>query len=303
MVNVKLLLLDGLGDVSWVHSRMLGLRDHFGDDLRLTYYASDETPRRAGDFINLLSGVKFGGYVKAPKNQIVQCLPPDWPTHWGCDPLTRFGMVHASVNTQLELGIKLEDIWPVLGPTEYHYDINETGCGIGGSIDVFGLEKGEHPKRVLGAYVCSMLALQNPRWQVWKGPQWVEALDRAAKIMDADSICMIGAEWDRMYTEAVGLSLQARGHKVTWCIGEPIATVCEVIRRVSFLWGYHSGISVISNVLRTPSLSLLPAHLKKMEEAYADPYDIETGRYRAWAVPTVDETIEWFEAKAVQHTK
>jgi hypothetical protein len=242
--------------------------------------------------IELLPGVSFGGYLEGTWDQqaVSQSVPADWPPYWGLDPVTRPWKKFASANAHLEQGRSLDSFWPLL-PINYHYDLDipfeckQEAAAI--------LERCEGVP--IGAYVSSRKVALNAAWWFWTDKDWIECLGNASRVIGDMTYVMIGAEYDAPGTRKLAAELEKQGVRVVECLGRPLGTAIEVIRRLGYLFAYPSGIGILANVLRTPCLMLLPRFLEKLEMAYADPVDIASERYRAWARPTPEEVISWFK--------
>ena len=78
-------------------------------------------------------------------------------------------------------------------------------------------------------------------------------------------------------------------------IAQPLGMALHCLARSNYCFSYPSGIGILANVLHTPGLMLLPWLLSGLEKAYADPCDLASQRYRAWANPSPEQAFEWFK--------
>ena len=290
-VPVEFVLPTGIGDVSWVYSKICHLPKLA--DFDITVYMPDEEPRRGEHFVRLLPEVKWGGYLDVASGSVMtQCVPSDWPPWWWADyaPLHRFGRVNVSANCHLEMGLRLEDWLPKI-PTDFHYPMNLRTSGL-------------PENKWLGLYVSSRVVLKDQLfWHIWTEDQWVEFADRVSYFIREPKWLMIGAGYDADRTQAVGERLKERGHVVQYMLGQPLDMVIDAISKLRYLFAYPSGIAILADVVNTPAISLLPTHLTGLKSSYADPKNLESGKYKCFVQPTVDEVVLWFDAMGRWHVR
>lgn len=291
---VQLIVPPGIGDISWVYSKICHLSKAIGMPVLL--FAPQEYPPRAGDFVPLLPEVHWGGYLEGIDSSFVitQALPDSWPLAMGLTPFLpgpKNQRIMVSANLHLETGKNLQNWLPLL-PLNYHYPISIPEAEkLQADILLAPL-----PNPRIAVYVSS-LAMEQARyggWSLWRAEQWITFLHRISELCSGCSFVLLGAEYDREKTETVGYGLQNKGHTVLSIIGYPLGVALRALERCNFSFSYPSGIGIVANVLRTPGIMLLPWILEGLEKTYADPLDLKMQRYRAWAGAGPEDVFNWF---------
>ncbi len=284
----------GIGDVSWVYSKIRHLKSMTGRETIL-YCPAADAPKRGGDLIELLPDVHWGGYIGDEDSQSVlsQSLPANWPAKMGTwEFLGSKYRRRLAANMHLESGRKLDEWLPCL-PTDYHYTIGIPGGCLSEADDVMK-HSGPRPIAVYISGRDKDEAIAGG-WSLWKEQEWIDFLVDVANTPEASgaTFVFIGAEYDRDKTEAVASAIEDAGHGVRRVISRPLGVALECLRRCSYSFCYPSGIGILANVLRVPGVMLLPWSLADLAETYADPCDIAARRYRAWPDPKPDEVLDW----------
>lgn len=287
---IRLCLPAGIGDCSWVYSKIGSLSQLTGYPV-VVHLPKDE-PRRGGEFLKMAPNILWGGYLEDRDSWdvISQAAPADWLSHMGVWPWRRTGILNLSCNIHLEQGRTLADFMPAL-PTDYHYPLQfseEDEREAAAIMEAL-------PRPCLAVYVSNRDKdrLIPEGWALWNAGQWAWTLEALAG-EGVRSFVFLGAEYDRDKSTDVVSLMQARGFQVGTCLGRPLGTALACLRDADFGIAFPSGIGIMMNVLRTPGLMLLPNHLKGMEQSYADPEDLRAGTYRAWTNPAPREAVEWF---------
>ncbi len=291
----------GIGDISWVYSKIRHLPALLGRKVILSVSGKDK-PNRGGDFIQLLPDVHWGGYLDDRESwQVIsQCWPADWVDHWGVGCFCHDFVQNVSPNIHLEMGGKLQNWMPKL-PTDYHY----------------GIDTGKHKeeadamlKDVKSPMICVYVSNRGKDqqkmggWFLWSTEEWVDflwAVMNTEKCKKA-SLIFLGADYDSDKTWEVANGLfKKTAIMPTVVLGKPLGLALEIMRRCHYGFWYPSGLGILGNVLRVPGVMLLPWILKGLENAYADPHDIAWSQYRAWADPSPAEVLDWFIRRGQYH--
>jgi hypothetical protein len=220
-------------------------------------------------------------------------VPVSWQTElYGLRPLAHY-MTRVQANTHLECGGKLADFWPFL-ETSYHYDLNPQRLGASEAEEMLG------GRPTVGLYFNGGRAKASD-WRVWSERDWCDLVVECLDHMPCKyAVALIGAEYDQASLKRMGAMLRGRGIETVPVYGKPLHLAIEVVRRCDYLFSDTSGIGIVSNVLSTPTFMMLPRTLRLMEEAYADPDDIASGKYRGWYVNDVEDVVRWFCAHGPQ---
>lgn len=283
----------GIGDVSWVYSKISKLGQQTGKEV-LLYSCADE-PRRSGPFIKLLPGVRWGGYDRsiASWEAITRCMPDDWPDHMGLSPLIDGGIKFLAPNLFLERGKPLRDWLPKL-TTDYHYDLR---------IPTLDRRQGDRTASectnpIIVVYVSNRdkERFDVGGWKLWSIRQWHEFLRGVMSLETCrgGTIVLVGERYDRDKTAEVARLCRKSRLNVLTMIGQPLGAVVRLMQRANYMFSYPSGLGILANVVRLPCLMLLPWMLRGLVDAYADPADVAANRYRAWPDPKPEEALDWF---------
>ena len=99
----------GIGDFAWMAGKLVALAAKWGEPIRIK--VAGDQPQRSKEFIELLDGLEFGGYVDGVLSQDVMQsvrLNPNPPT---LEELK--GMeAYLSINDHIEHGLRVEDWYP-----------------------------------------------------------------------------------------------------------------------------------------------------------------------------------------------
>lgn len=290
-------LPSGIGDISWVVSKIWSLQQRTGKNIILHASGRDQ-PNRGGDFIQLLGKYfKWGGYLHDRESWevIIQSMPPDLPARMGDGPWTNFPKIkNLSANIHLELGNTINSWHPRL-PIDYHYDI-----WVGKyQMDTARRVMGGLTRPIFAVYVSNRAKdhLKKGGWNLWSEEEWINFLVGVGETPEVSqgSFVLIGADYDADKTQSVGDELVRRGKNVKYCVGRHLGAALCCLKLSNYFFGYPGGLGIIANVIHLPGIMLLPWYLEVLERAYADPVDMDNCRYRAWSNPKPSEVLDWFK--------
>ena len=276
----------GIGDISWLVSKMWSLSSRSGRQVYLS--TPGGIPQRSHQLVQLLPeryGIHWAGYTQTETMDVI-----DLARDTRLDEL-REGEWHCvEVNTWLEAGKPLSTWEPWL-PTDYHYALD-----IPTEQVVRASELTDHLQGVDfgGIYVSNRDKARWPAWALWSTKEWCRVL---LGIHEQHGIgyVLIGAEYDRDRIHDVAAVLGENRVPYVRCVGESLGTALECLRRASMGLWYPSGIGILGDVLNVQGVMLLPKPLQGMERAFADPKNLDSGRYRAWTTPTPEGVLKWAE--------
>lgn len=289
----------GIGDVSWVYSKIAHLKKMTGKET-LMYVAGKKEWPRGGDLVELLPEVHFGGYLqdRSSWHCIMQSMPPSWPpTCGGFDIFynDQF-IINVAANFHLEQGNKLREWLPLL-PIDYHYPLNiPPECSWEAAEILSGA--GE---QLIGVYVSNREKdkIRAGGWNLWDSGQWIEYLESVMSMSECKDgvLVFFGAHYDSDKTNEVADTMEAKGYRTIRVVGRPLGTALECMKKLKVFFAYPSGLGILANVLRVNTLMLLPWILEGLHESYADPIDIAYNRYKTLVSPTTQEATSWFRTK------
>ena len=295
-VNFQFCVPGGIGDISWVYSKIRHLKQITGHDVIL-YVAGQDKPNRGGDLVELLPDVKWGGYLtdRNSFNVISQSVPSEWPVTIGNGVgllLQPGSILNCAANIHLEMGKPLSQWLPFL-PTDYHYPLNIAPQHIAAANEIMG----DITRPAIAVYLSNRSKEKQIQggWNLWSTKQWITFLKKFSdlEVCEGLTFVFLGAEYDRDKTTEVAAELRACGHKVKEVIGKPLGVALECLRRSHYFFAFPSGIGILANVLRVPGVMLLPWLISGLEKAYADPVDMGNNRYKVWVNPKPEEVLDW----------
>lgn len=301
----------GIGDISWVYSKLRYLKAMSGMEVILSV-AGQDVPRRGEDFVKLLPEVRWGGYLDDRNSWQVlsQCLPSNWPdTMGGWEVFAKPWLQNVSANMHLESGKSLADFWPKL-PTDYHYPIDIPQGQRDRAMKEF---MAFTTRPAVGVYVSGSDKdkIKRGGWGLWSVDDWLNVLlkcswaanDMKGRQDERTSFVLLGAEYDRDKTEELARRLRfEHGFTVIEVIGQPLGVALACLENCQFCFSYPSGLGILANVLRVPAIMLLPRVLGDLG-SYADPFDIAAWKYKTMVCPTPTEAINWFSQVAIHHAE
>lgn len=287
----------GIGDISWIYSKIKHLKSLTGGQA-VKLRVAGEPPPRGEAMVRLLPEVEFAGMATDIVSWHVasQPLNSEWPAYMGLGPFNAYAdrPINIAANNHLECGRPLHTWMPML-PTDYHYPL---------AIPPKQMQLAENllaglPRPIICVYVSNRDkdSIKHVGWSLWTPYQWVDFCDAVSRVPACQGcgFVFLGATWDEDKTTDVADELAKRGHPVRKVIGQPLGTALHCLAKSDYSFSYPSGIGIMSNVLRTPGLMLLPWHLKGLETGgYADPLDVALQHYRCWANPSPEEAFKWF---------
>lgn len=288
---VRLCAPSGIGDLSWIATKLNSLRRHTGKEIIL--HAAGDPPQRSEPFVRLLPEVWWGGYINRSSAFVcLQCLPSDWPEIDGpAMPFAVPEILNISANKHLEQGFVLADWMPQLD-TDYHYPLAFTQQ----HEEQAAQATAQLPPEYITVYVSNRDKdrIRHGGWSLWDVDTWAGFIAEIGRLRPECGFLFIGADFDRDKTEAVASHEKLRQLPVKTMIGRPLGAALCALRDSAYCFSYPSGIGILANVLRTPCMMQLPWALSRLAQTYADPKDLASQNYRAWPNPNPREVLEWF---------
>ena len=276
--------LAGIGDVSWVYSKIVNLTKTREVGLRIC----DDPPARCKDFVDLLPGIKNMGYGR-PDRYITNWLPYDADLAGLQD-----GEYGINLNWFLEAGMRIETIFPHQ-PTQYHYAYNTERYRSTAS-ELLERAKG---KRRIGFFCDSKHG--NPRRRFWPPEQWADFFLRVAKVVPEVSFFALGASWDTR-TANVAKLLQGRGLDCISLVGQTsIGATVEVLRGLNYFFVVNAGLGMICDVLNVPTFMWYWGNYADepwgmhFPDSYADPENVKFYRHINFNLAPVDKSFNHFQ--------
>ena len=294
---VQLCLPEGIGDVSWVYSKLWALKGII--DREVIIYCAGERLKRAQDFIDhMLPNVHWGGYLDdRVSNQVVgQCLPPDWPHTEGLDRFVKPFIQNISANFHLEMGRPLAEWIPLL-PVNYHYPMNYRPAAVALAERLLRVVGERFVVLYCSNYQKDTLSQGWAQWDIdgweWFGKKLCETLDCG--------IVVVGAEYDRDKSSDLVTRLEAADKPVTAFINKPIDSVVHALTKAAYCVSYESGIGVLANVVNCPCLSLMSWPHMAIGLSSQDPVQTHLGHYLPMPNPSPELALASFLQRGKPH--
>lgn len=278
----------GIGDFSWIYSKLAGVAEHFGAYLNFTTYGGN--PRRLQPFVELCPKVGAFEYTgelwpdsRLNTLQAITCL----------EDLRDLGTEHVnlSANKWLEKGNRIEGWLCLKIPVDHHYEVAREQTHVVRCDELLGPLPGPY----LFIYTSNADKDRIDGWGIWNNWQWCHVASAINDSMGGTVLC-VGAQWDADKTGTVFQNLTDLGVNARMLCGEDLGTVLEAMRRSSYVLSYPSGLGVLADVLDVPALMLMPEGLPaEMCGTWGDPVNLKTQQYKVWQNPSPADFLHWFQ--------
>lgn len=259
----RLMVQAGIGDIAWVYQKIHGLAHRWGS--RVELIVAGDLPHRAQEFVELLPGVRFGGYGEFTSDDVAAAIV-ERPLPMTMDEM-RGLTLPISVNDHLEHGGRIEAWYPEVATMAGLPPIKTTDDHRARAAEILAREApqrrpGRQPKvprptrPIVGIYAASQAA--NRAWNFWDANEWADIAIGIRRAIECDFV-MIGAEWDDEFQYGI-LSRMAEspGLEFRRCAGQPFGVAVEVLRGLDLLIAFPSGIPIVATLIGTPTVWWLP---------------------------------------------
>ncbi len=274
MQPMKITTHPGIGDISWIYSKLVNADTDF--DLVI---AEDEKTKRALPLTDLLPKVRSAEYGSMsdylPLSKCENALFADYQAAESAGK-----RLFVSANNYLETGQRLEGYLPDL-ETDFHYPINTSADDQARAATLLPSNN-----VYFGIYTSSSEGARN--WNGWSAHEWTDFIRRIKQAHPHVVFVLIGAGWDRdLSRELAQILISDRIYHVNLTGKTSLGVSIECLKRLSYFAGYASGMGILSNVLNMPQLMLYPNHLKKLMHAWPCPYTLANGQHHCmtWGRP------------------
>jgi hypothetical protein len=267
----KIMVAKGIGDVSWVWSKLINVTD------QIEFCIPKGYPERTLPWCKLLPEL-YGSNEKAAHNfRDIRLMRLTRPYVTWVDVLKQYGdePIYLECNDHLIAGHPLAEFLPDL-PTNYHYPINTTeehkakaGAFLLPAVGRYTL--GIHCANIVGARA----------WKAWLPEDWVEFIKCAVKDIPNLTVVFLGGYWD-IPTAAEVIGRYGKELSYIDLTGKTdIGTVIEVLKGLNYYIGFSSGLNVLANVINKPCMALWPDWQDSLKYSWADPETIDNRTYLA----------------------
>ena len=287
MQSITLDIPSGIGDVSWILSKLVHVKDR-----EIHLRVADGWPHRTVKFLQLFPWIASAEYGAFNYEDIFafQSYNKDLVTWEAIKELTNCPL---APNYHLERGKPLADWLPDL-PTEFHYEIPVSE------------EEQDAAFRCLGGLKRPIVALSaasyrgSEAWKTWEVNEWMDFLCKLRELYGQFTVLLMGGFWDDL-TASLAFDLHKKAFLHREVVGRTsIGAAIEVLRHVDRYVGFSSGLGIISTVLRKPTFMLWPNHQVELSTSWAPPKMLESRQYMMSGWRNPDDVLRiysrWMEA-------
>lgn len=283
----------GIGDISWLVSKVINAPE-WGD---IHFVVAGGWPYRAGDYLKMLDkGVEYGQFDWGHIVTFEQVHPY---TNWSDVP-KNYGVFYMEPNILLE-SKKLAEYLPDL-PTSYHYHLNVPNIKRKHFYSEL-VSLGENGP-LIGISAASYRGAEE--WKCWDMAKWADLCKKLVRM--GYSIVLMGGSWDDLTRSLARLIPKSNCLNL---VGETdFAEACAIHKLLDYYIGFSSGLGIIRTVLGLPTFMLWPnedawSHGVFLRESWADPADVQSGRYVSSGYWKVSEVLAMFKGQisAMEGTK
>ncbi len=268
----------GIGDNIWILQKLVNAGEKFIFEI-----ASDK-PQRGKQIFDLLPSLveeaEYSPYFTSlhPMNQDAN----EYYKKWSDVPE---GQICLSANVWLEQGKRIEDYLPDL-ETSYKLPFVTKEYAKTAKKD---MPKGD--TKYIGIYTSSYSSARN--WGFWDEQNWCQLISLLGEHNSNYKFVLIGADFDTDLNSNLIQMLTALKIPFQTVIGQNLGYVVEVMKRLDYFVAFPSGLPIMSTMLKVPTLMFYPAHLSKMQYAWADPKLIEDHTYHPMLFPDAEDAFSW----------
>jgi hypothetical protein len=280
--SLNLVVPAGIGDVSWILSKIVNVKDDFDFNIQVC----DGWPHRTVPFLKMFPWIREVAYSADSYPDIVDFQSRHKLTTWERVANCGFGRILLAPNPHLEQGRRLEDWLPDL-PTDFHYVIP---TGFESEVKADKILKDVDTKYVYGISAASYRGSE--AWKTWGHEEWSRFLTRWLSIKPSVKFIFMGGFWDDLthsiYEEFEVNSIDAVGKT-------DFGAAVEIHKRIKGYVGFSSGLGIIRTVLGLKTFMLWPDHQIELSTSWAPPEMLEDQTYMAslWRDP--DEVFYRFK--------
>lgn len=270
----------GIGDNIWLLQKLLNAGEGF------EYLLPDAKPKRGKQIFDMLPPeVAIASYTSDHKTyqQTYKANIIHEKKLWAEITERRFTL---TCNDHLENGNRIEDFLPDL-PTTFRINWN-TGTDLPTNLPA---------RPLIGIYGSSYSTTR--AWGFWKEDKWCQLIQLLHKANPDFVFVIIGADWDLNLGGNLIDLLSHNDISYINTIGRPLGFVTELLKKLSYLFAFPSGIGILAPTVECPVTMFYPAgrngapDYTPMMNTWAHPEDIESGVYKGAAFCEPDVIFKW----------
>lgn len=269
MKKIKLAVPSGIGDFSWIWSKLSTV-----PDVEWTFFVPDAYPQRTKQYVDLLPNCK-GSLGQHNYNDILnwQRWHPGKTWEEILKTYDEGDVIYIEANKHLESGKPLNDWLPDLH-VDFHYQLP--------TIEAQGLAR----VPILAFHMASIRGIRN--WNAWLPETWAAFLTVFRQYFPDWQFIALGGGWD-LDTVAELKGRLPDGFPLLDYVGKTsITEVINILNTADYYVGYSSGLNVIRNVLGKPCTALWPKHQIELMYSHVDPKQVASRNYMGFVYDTAD---------------
>lgn len=292
MKTLSLGVPSGIGDISWIYSKLVNAPEEYQFEL----VVADGWPHRSVDYCRLLPRVVKAEYQNFDYKDVLAFQRINPMKTFEEIASSGFGRVFVSCNEHLEQGRRLEKWLPDLA-TEFHYKMNTTKEDRDSAVELARehkiLEPVDAPTFWIGVSAASYRGSE--AWDTWRSPKWNRFMDLLQEVADKHlRFVLLGGFWDDLT-----FALAKRWDAVELVGKTSVAQAYEIHKLLDGYIGFSSGLGVLSTVLSRPTVMLWPKHQVELSTSWAPPEMLKNHSYIAsqWVEPfeVVNQIEGWLK--------
>jgi len=264
---MKILVPSGIGDISWIYSKISNLpRD-------IHMKVCGEGYQRSLPYVRLLPNISSCEYVKVSSFDVKAMKQPkdynellEWPEDRDC-PLM--------CNSWLERGNRIEDYLPG-SPTDHYYDID------------ISQETREEVAKLFKDEICPIGILMASResvesWKGWLQEEWIITLRTLVREFPFVKFVFLGAYWDVGVMKMMAPYLQMWKIPYADLVGKTdMAMTIAVLESLKVFMAFASGLNMLSIRAKKTNIMFYPEHLAGLMYSWPPVELIENKTYNAY---------------------
>ena len=285
MRKFKIAVPAGIGDYSWMHSKLSTI-----PDAEFEIFVPTGYPQRTKPFIDLLPNC-IGSVGRHDYNDLM-----NWGRVKGGKTWEQIkknnndgkAFIYLQANEHLGRGEPLADWLPDL-KTDFHYKID---------IDFENKypwpEKYKNKKKI-GITMASMRGIR--AWNAWLPETWAEFIKRVNRDHPGVVFVLLGGQWD-IDTAVELMGILGDKIEVLDLVGKTdTKQVIKIIDEVDYFIGYSSGLTVLRTVVNKPGTTLWPRHQAKLINSWAPPEMIDSRDYMGFVYDSAERIYNRVKGK------
>lgn len=284
----------GIGDISWLYSKLLNIPEVSKGSAVLSFHIADGWPYRALPYVNMLPCTAYNDYGNHEYKDIIEVERVQKIDHnkltWQELKDRGYGAYFIQNNEFLERGTPLAKWCPDL-LTTYHYPLIRDEAAEKKAQEL--LTPATKTRPLFGVFGSSKRGVK--LWKGWLAPEWLEFIKMVKRDFDPHFVLM-GAQWDHEIMDEIVVELDKEKIEYTNITGRTmLAAAVEVLKLLNYFMCFSSGLNVLSTVVGTPCCAMWPDFQHALRYAWAPPDMIQEGSYKAfvWCEPfTVFDNLQ-----------